>query len=85
MSVPFLDFIHNPGSTQPWRWRVVASNGKILCHSETYVKWVSCANGAKVALHLSDHPQPWHAVALTNHKTVVPERAYNVRHIVEGV
>ena len=36
---------YKPGPVQSWWWRVVAKNGKILCHSEQYVSKQAARKG----------------------------------------
>lgn len=73
---PTLEFVKNEDGQ--WWWRVRASNGKILCHSEQYSGYGKAAHGAQVALCLSSPPKFWHAVAM---QTNTLERAYNVKHL----
>lgn len=79
--IPFLDFIKHPTDDQPWHFRVTATNGKILCWSESYVKYTDCAHAAEVALRLSTRPERFHAVAMSIDD--LSARAYNIRRIIQ--
>jgi uncharacterized protein YegP (UPF0339 family) len=52
------DAVWRDGATNGWYFRVIASNGKILCHSETYntrracLKAIAAVQGAKKVVEL---------------------------------